>query len=113
MTTRMGGIGRTGEGRLAWLLALSSLVSFGVIGFNTPQDIDVVETVLNVSPMLTVGPLLVSRVSGNPIGWWLTTAGVLLCATLAAHGIWTMGVVAEPALPRSRPACARRSTWRR
>ena len=99
MTTRRGGIGRTGEGRLAWLLAMGSLVTFGVIGFNVQQDTDVVETVLNVSPMLTllgVGPLLVSRVAGNPIGWWLTTAGVLFCATLAAHGVWTIGVVAEP-----------------
>ena len=91
--------GLSGQARLAWLLAVACLAFIGVGWLVSPVTDPITGALvcLTMATLLVVGALLVSRVPGNAIGWWLELAGVLLFAQSIAHGALEGGVLAQPA----------------
>lgn len=92
--------GLSGQARLAWLLAVASIASLAVgVAVNTPRDSDSGPAVLvfiTLVAVLGVGALLVTRVPGNAIGWWLIVAGELVFVESLAQAATQFGVLAEP-----------------
>ena len=92
--------GLSGQARLAWLLAVASIAILAVgVAVNTPRDSDSGPAVLvftTLVAVLGVGALLVTRVPGNAIGWWLILAGELVFVESLAQAATQFGVLAEP-----------------
>ena len=91
--------GLSRQARLAWLLAVACLAFIGVgwaVG-NITDPITGALVCMTMASLLVVGALLVSRVPGNAIGWWLVLAGVLLFAQSFAHGVSEGSILAQPA----------------
>ena len=92
--------GLSGQARLAWLLAVASIAILPVgVALNPPPASDWGPAVLvftTLGTLLVVGALLVTRVPGNGIGWWLILAGELVFVESLAQAATELGVLAEP-----------------
>ena len=92
--------GLSGQARLAWLLAVASIAILPVgVAVNPPPASDLGPAVLILTTLVSllgVGALLVTRVPGNPIGWWLILAGELVTVESLAQAATEFGVLAEP-----------------
>ncbi len=100
MTTISRPSGLSGQARLAWLLAVASIavLAVGSVVHPSPAS-DPGSAVLIITTMVTllgVGALLVSRVPGNAIGWWLMLAGELVTVESIAEAATEFGTKAEP-----------------
>ena len=69
------------------------------VAVNPPPASDAGPAVLiftTLVALLGVGALLVTRVPGNAIGWWLILAGELVLVESLAQAATEIGVLAEP-----------------
>ena len=93
--------GLSGQARLAWLLAVASIaILAGGRGRQSPTRAPTsgpaVLILTTLVSLLGVGALLVTRVPGNAIGWWLILAGELVTVESLAQAATEFGVMAEP-----------------